>query len=63
MADPSMADKNERSSAGTSDNTDFELTGRAFSKMSIRRCRLIHGVESKKLIHVVIAPTLVRQAL
>ena len=28
----------------TADNTDFELTGRGFSNMSIRRCKQIHDV-------------------
>lgn len=47
----------------TSHNTEFELTGRGFSKKGIRRGRPIHDVDSKKLIHVVVVPTLVRQAL
>jgi hypothetical protein len=47
----------------TPDNTEFELTGRGFSKMKIRRGKPFHDAISKKLIHGVGAPTLVRQAL
>lgn len=43
--------------AVTTYNTEFELTGRGFSKMGIRRGKQFHGVDSKKLFHVVIAPT------
>jgi len=48
---------------GTSYITEFELAGRGFPKMIIRRGKQIHDVYSKKLIHDVCAPTLVRQAL
>ena len=45
------------SADGTSYITEFELTGRGFSKMSIRRSKIIHGVLSMMLCHDVDAPT------